>query len=153
MLPTFFHPHPVTHPQRLWLYFPSVFWCNCYFHLPRCLIRPSLYLFRLEMKNINCLEDGPSQPYKFHHASEHLCINGFRSQNVHLTRKSLHCCCCCCCCVASVVSDSVRPHRRQPMRLPSLGFSRQEHWSGLPFPSPMHESEKWKWSRSVVSDS
>ena len=25
---------------------------------------------------------------------------------------------------------------------PSLGFSRQEYWSGLPFPSPMHESEK-----------
>ena len=24
---------------------------------------------------------------------------------------------------------------------PSLGFSRQEHWSGFPFPSPMHESE------------
>ena len=24
----------------------------------------------------------------------------------------------------------------------SMGFSRQEHWSGLPFPSPMHESEK-----------
>ena len=24
----------------------------------------------------------------------------------------------------------------------SLGFSRQEHWSGLPFPSPMHENEK-----------
>ena len=23
----------------------------------------------------------------------------------------------------------------------SLGFSRQEHWSGLPFPSPMLESE------------
>ena len=36
---------------------------------------------------------------------------------------------------------------------PSLGFSKQKHWSGLPFPSPMHESEKWKWSRSVVSDS
>ena len=35
----------------------------------------------------------------------------------------------------------------------SLGFSRQEHWIGLPFPSPMHESAKWKWSRSVVSDS
>ena len=30
---------------------------------------------------------------------------------------------------------------------PSLGFSSQEHWSGLPFPSPMHETkekgEKW----------
>ena len=24
----------------------------------------------------------------------------------------------------------------------SLGFSRQEYWSGLPFRSPMHESEK-----------
>ena len=24
----------------------------------------------------------------------------------------------------------------------SLGISRQEHWSGLPFPSPMHETEK-----------
>jgi len=33
----------------------------------------------------------------------------------------------------------------------SLGFSRQEHQ--LPFPSPVHESEKWKWSRSVMSDS
>ena len=36
---------------------------------------------------------------------------------------------------------------------PFLGFSRQEHWSGLPFPFPMHESEKWQWSCSVVSDS
>ena len=36
---------------------------------------------------------------------------------------------------------------------PSPGFSRQEHWSGLPLPSPMHESEKWKWSCSVMSDS
>ena len=26
--------------------------------------------------------------------------------------------CCCCCQVASVVSDSVRPHRRQPTRVP-----------------------------------
>ena len=34
----------------------------------------------------------------------------------------------------------------------SLGFSRQEHWSGLPIPS-MHESEKWKWSHSVMSNS
>ena len=34
----------------------------------------------------------------------------------------------------------------------SLGFSRQEHWRGLPFLSPMQESEKWKWSCSVMSD-
>ena len=36
---------------------------------------------------------------------------------------------------------------------PSLGFSRQEHSSGLPFLSPRHESEKWNWSHLVVSDS
>ena len=29
-----------------------------------------------------------------------------------------HRCCCCCCWVASVVSDSVQPHRWQPTRLP-----------------------------------
>ena len=32
--------------------------------------------------------------------------------------------------------------RDGPPGSPSLGFSRHEHWSGLPFPSPMHESEK-----------
>ena len=36
---------------------------------------------------------------------------------------------------------------------PSMGFSRQEHWTGLPFPSPIHESGKWRWSCSVVSNS
>ena len=25
---------------------------------------------------------------------------------------------------------------------PFMEFSRQEYWSGVPFPSPMHESEK-----------
>ena len=35
----------------------------------------------------------------------------------------------------------------------SLRFSTQEHWSGLPCPFPVHESETWKWSRSVLSDS
>ena len=40
-----------------------------------------------------------------------------------------------------------------PPGSPSLGLSRQEHWNGLPFPSLVHESEKWKWSRLVKSDS
>ena len=35
----------------------------------------------------------------------------------------------------------------------SLGFSRQEYWSGLPFPSPMHESEsEVAQSRPTLSD-
>ena len=44
------------------------------------------------------------------------------------------------------------PEMAAHQALLSLGFSRQEHRSGLPFPSPMHESEKWKWSCSVLFD-
>ena len=33
------------------------------------------------------------------------------------------------------------PIKSSPPGSPSLGFFRQEHWSGLPFPSPMHESK------------
>ena len=47
----------------------------------------------------------------------------------------------------------VTPEMAAHQAPPSLGLSKQEHWSGLPFPSPMHESEKWKWSHSVMSDS
>ena len=32
---------------------------------------------------------------------------------------------------------------------PSLGFSRQKHWSGLPFPSPMQESEVAQLCRTL----
>ena len=95
----------------------------------------------------------------------------------------------------SVTSDSVRPHRRQPIRLhhpwdspgkntevgchfllqcmkvkslscvqllatpwtaayqapPSMGFSRQEYWSGVPLPSPQWtwvwvNSRRWWWT-------
>ena len=45
----------------------------------------------------------------------------------------------------------MRPISGSPPGSPVPG--RQEYWSGLPFPSPTHESEKWKWSCSVVSDS
>ena len=39
--------------------------------------------------------------------------------------------------VAQVVSDSLQPHQLSPTRLLyTWGFSRQEHWSGLPCPSP-----------------
>ena len=36
------------------------------------------------------------------------------------------------------------PTDSSPPGSPVPGISRQEHWSGLPFPSPMHESEKSK---------
>ena len=41
------------------------------------------------------------------------------------------------------------PYTASHQSLPSLGLSRQEHWSGLPFPSPMQESE----SESEVAQS
>ena len=47
----------------------------------------------------------------------------------------------------------MRPHTRQPTRLPRPWDSPGKNTGGLPFPSPMHESEKGKWSRSVVSNS
>ena len=34
---------------------------------------------------------------------------------------------------------------------PSLGFSRQEHWSGLPFPSPMHKIDNQDSSAGPVA--
>ena len=40
-------------------------------------------------------------------------------------------------CVRLCTTPQMAAHQAPP----SLGFSRQEHWSGLPFPSPMHESE------------
>ena len=51
-----------------------------------------------------------------------------------------------------LLSPTLWPYQTAHQALPSLGFSGQEYWTGLPLPSPMHESEKWKWSRSVVSD-
>ena len=53
----------------------------------------------------------------------------------------------------SHVRFCVTPYTATHQAPPSLVFSRQEHWSGLPLPSPMHEIEKGKWSHSVVSDS
>ena len=41
----------------------------------------------------------------------------------------------------SRVRLSATPEMAAHQAPPSLGFSRQEHWSGLPFSSPRHESE------------
>ena len=40
-------------------------------------------------------------------------------------------------CVRLFVTPETAAHQASP----SLGFSREEHWRGLPFPSPMRESE------------
>ena len=58
------------------------------------------------------------------------CMKELRTKSVYPSAKSLQSC--------------ATPEMAAYQVLPSLGFSRQEHWSGLPLPSPMHESEKWK---------
>ena len=50
------------------------------------------------------------------------------------------------------MSDSVQPRRWQPTRLPRPWDSPGKNTGRLAFPSPMHESEKGKWSHLVVSD-
>ena len=42
----------------------------------------------------------------------------------------------------SLVQLCATPETAADQAPPSLGFSGQEHWSGLPFPSPVHESGK-----------
>ena len=41
----------------------------------------------------------------------------------------------------SRVRPCATPQTAAPQAPPPLGLSRQEHWSGLPFPSPLRESE------------
>ena len=50
--------------------------------------------------------------------SENLSLHSPRDTLNKQPYLSASACCCCCCWVASVVSDSVRPHRQQPTRLP-----------------------------------
>ena len=68
--------------------------------------------------------------------------------------KSIYICtgfCCCCCWVTAVVSDSVRPHRRQPTRLPVPGILQARILEQVAI--SFSNAWKWKWSRSVMSDS
>ena len=55
----------------------------------------------------------------------------------------------------SVMSDSVTPWTGAHQAPPSLRFSRQEYWSGLPFPSPgdLPDSGIEHWSSALQADS
>ena len=61
-----------------------------------------------------------------------LCALGIAFSTAGAAAKSLQSC-------PTTLCDPTDGSHQAPL---SLGFSRQEHWSGLPFPSPMHESEK-----------
>ena len=44
----------------------------------------------------------------------------------------------CCCCSFAKLCTALRCHRLAHKAHLSMRFSRQEYWSGLPFPSPQH---------------
>ena len=78
---------------------------------------------------------------------------GFFIWNIPLI---MYCCCCCCCWVASVVSNSVQPQRRQPTKLHRPWDSPGKNTGvGCHFLlwCMKVKSEKWKWSHWVVSNS
>ena len=54
----------------------------------------------------------------------------------YICRKKPNITCCCCCCHFSRVRLCVTTQTAAHQAPPSLGFFRQEFWSGLPFPSP-----------------
>ena len=52
---------------------------------------------------------------------------------------------------ASAVSDSATTWTVAYQAPPSMGFSRQEYWSGLPFPSSIkYKSWEWKYTLKVI---
>ena len=53
----------------------------------------------------------------------------------------------------SRVRPSATPWTAAFQAPPSMGFSRQEYWSGVPLPSPPYAFSSVQFSRSVVSDS
>ena len=55
---------------------------------------------------------------------------------VDITERSINCCLCMLSC--SVVSNSVTPWTVAHQAPLSMGFLRQEYWSGLLFPSPIN---------------
>ena len=58
------------------------------------------------------------------------CGSAVRNSAAAIAAKSLQSC--------PTLCDPMTAAHQAP---PSLGFFKQQHWSGLPFPSPMHESE------------
>ena len=61
-------------------------------------------------------------------------------------------CACVCVCARQVISDSLRPYGTVALQAPlSMGFSRQEYWSGLPFLPPGDLPEPGAETASLVS--
>ena len=77
----------------------------------------------------------------------HVIVSGHTTIDIYYSLEGKLWPTCCCCYVTLVVSDSVRPHRRQPTRLPVPGIlqARTLEWVAISF------SNAWKWKVKVKS--
>ena len=99
---------------------------------------------------------GNDSTYKSLHSSFKFFFQKFKfckgTKMKKMVSGRVYICCYCYCEVTSVVSDSVRPHRQQPTRLPHPWDSPGKNTGvGCHFLLPGMKV-KWKGSRSVVSD-
>ena len=85
----------------------------------------------MEKEIVNHVQEGQRVPYRINprrNTSRHILIKLCYAMLSRFSRVRL--------CVTPEMAAHKAPS--------SLGFSRQEYWSGLPFPSPMHEKRKVK---------
>ena len=99
--------------------------CNCLilgflYNIAHTFIVYLDFLFVPGSMLIDTIVKGIGSPrFPYHHSNfltQHLRVFPQSGSAVPETGFVIYCCCCCCK-VASVVSDSVRPHKRQPTRL------------------------------------
>ena len=86
-----------------------------YFPILKCALRSGS---KYHHHCLSHVENQLSQHSLLKYSSLFIIYNTIYIKFLDLYRGSIQLpCCCCCCYIASVVSDSVRPHRRQPTRL------------------------------------
>ena len=128
-------PQPTQSVRQLRVAYLNVLQCQLSRHTSCTLYLNSPYLFELFLSQLPVVS--PEEPSFI-----------FKGKNA-AAAKSLQSCLALCDPIGSSPPGSpISGILQAPL---SLGFSRQEHWSGLPFPSPMRESESE--SESEVSQS
>ena len=106
--------HSDSRPSSWWCH-PAISSCRPLFLLPP--VPPTIRVFSNESTLRMRWPKYWSFSFSIIPSKEHPELISFRMDWLDLLAV-LVCCCCCYCQITSVVSNSVRPHRRQPTRLP-----------------------------------
>ena len=92
-------------------------WATDNIHIPVSFTMGKLWVRHTKLFGCHCLVTGYQTLLEMMGPQNSVCRRAtqshFSSSSSFLNRD---CCCCCCCEVASVLSDSVWPHRQQPTR-------------------------------------